>query len=60
MGPIAGATGDDTFTAKICFIETPFAVTIRLKYTGDELRYQAESNVGFGPTKEAALVGKAK
>ena len=53
-------TGDDTFTAKVCFYETPFVVTIRLKFTGDEVRCESESNVGFGPTKDAPLVGKAE
>jgi CubicO group peptidase (beta-lactamase class C family) len=53
-------TGEDTFTAKLCFYETPFTLTARLKFSGDEVRCQTESNVGFGPTKEAALVGKAE
>jgi hypothetical protein len=56
----AAWTGDDTLTARVCFYETPFIYSIRLKYTGDEVRCQPESNVGFGPTKEAALVGKAE
>jgi CubicO group peptidase (beta-lactamase class C family) len=57
----AGAwTGDDTFTARICFYETPFVVTVRLKFAGEELRCESESNVGFGPAKDAPLVGKAK
>jgi CubicO group peptidase (beta-lactamase class C family) len=53
-------TADDTFTAKICFTETPFVHTVRLKFTGNEARFETEANVGFGPTKEAALVGKAE
>jgi CubicO group peptidase (beta-lactamase class C family) len=53
-------TGDDTFTARICFYETPFVVTVRLKFAGEELRCESEANVGFGPTKDAPLVGKAK
>jgi CubicO group peptidase (beta-lactamase class C family) len=53
-------TSADTFTAKLCFYETPFIITIRLKFTGEEVHCQAESNVGFGPTKESALVGKAE
>ncbi len=52
-------TEDDTFTAKLCFYETPFVFTIRLKFSGDELRYEAGSNVGFWPLKQAPLVGKA-
>jgi CubicO group peptidase (beta-lactamase class C family) len=53
-------TEDDTFTTKLCFYETPFIVTVQLKYAGDELRYSAEANVGFGQTKEPSLVGKAR
>jgi CubicO group peptidase (beta-lactamase class C family) len=52
--------GDDTFTAKICFYETPFTVTVRLRFTGEELRCESELNVGFGPTRDAPLVGKAQ
>lgn len=59
--PVAAAgawTTNDTFTAKVCFTETPFIATVRLKFTDTELRYESEWNVGFGGTKEAALVGK--
>ena len=53
-------TVDDTFTANICFNETPFVVTVWLKFSGGEVRLESEANVGFGPTKDAALVGKAE
>ena len=53
-------TGDETFHARICFVETPFLTRITLKFAGDELRYDSESNVGFGSTKQPALVGKAE
>lgn len=57
----AGAwTAAGTFTAKLCFTETPFVVTLRLTFTGDEVRLTAERNVGFGATKDAPLVGKAE
>lgn len=61
--PVAASgawTADDTFTAKLCFTETPFVVTVRLTFAGDEVRYESESNVGFGPAKEPQLVGKAE
>jgi hypothetical protein len=45
---------------KLCFYETPFTVTVTLKFSGEELRYGSESNVGFGPTKESPLVGKTE
>jgi CubicO group peptidase (beta-lactamase class C family) len=52
-------TDADTFTAKLCFYETPFLTTVRLKFSGDEVRCSSETNVGFGPTRESELVGKA-
>jgi hypothetical protein len=61
--PIASSgawTEDDTFTARLCFCETPFLITLRLKFSGDEVRLEDESNVGFGPLKRAQLVGKPK
>ncbi len=55
-----GWTADDTYTAKLCFYETPFVITVRMKFTGNEVRVDSESNVGFGPTKGMQLVGTAK
>ncbi len=52
-------TGPDTFTAKICFYETPFIITLTLKFDGDRLLLDSRSNVGFGATKMPQLVGKA-
>ena len=60
--PVAASgawTADDTFTAKLCFYETPFIVRIKLKFSGKELQCGTEANVGFGPTKEPQLVGTA-
>jgi CubicO group peptidase (beta-lactamase class C family) len=50
-------TADETFTAKLCFYETPFTVTLSLKFSGDEVRVSSESNVGFGAAKQSPLVG---
>jgi CubicO group peptidase (beta-lactamase class C family) len=56
---VSGAwTADDTFAAKICFYETPFILTLNLKFTQNELRFDSQSNVGFGATKQRQLVGK--
>jgi CubicO group peptidase (beta-lactamase class C family) len=60
-GPAAAVgawTAKDAYTAKLCFYETPFVITIRLAFSGDEVRYETDANVGFGQTKEAPLVGK--
>jgi CubicO group peptidase (beta-lactamase class C family) len=53
-------TADGTFTAKICFPETPFVLTARLTFSGNEVRCESWWNVGFLPTAEAPLVGKAE
>ncbi len=60
-GPAAASgawTSDDTYTAKLCFYETPFIVTVHLKFAGDTLELSGQTNVGFGPTKEKSLTGK--
>ncbi len=51
-------TADGTFTAKLCFYETPMTLTVDLKFTDDGLVVTSQSNVGFGPSKGVELVGK--
>ena len=61
--PIAASgawTADDTFVAKICFYETQSTLTLSLKFSGNEVQCNGEWNVGFGPTKEPQLTGKAE
>ncbi len=61
--PIAASgawTADNTFTAKLCFYETPYVVTLTLTFSGDELRVDAETNVGFGPTRQPQRIGKTE
>lgn len=53
-------TADDTFTAKLCFYETPFIVSLGLKFSGDELTLTSQANVGFGPQKPLEITGKAE
>jgi CubicO group peptidase (beta-lactamase class C family) len=52
-------TAPDTYTAKLAFYETPFALTLTLRFAGDELHLDSEYNVSFGATKQPPLVGKA-
>lgn len=53
-------TADNQLTAKLCFYETPFTVTIRLNFAGNEVQCTSESNVAFGSTRELSLTGKAE
>jgi len=61
--PVAAAGGwtdAEMFTAKLVFYETPFVTTLKLKFSGNEVRVETESNVGFGRTRQPTLVGKAQ
>jgi CubicO group peptidase (beta-lactamase class C family) len=53
-------TGENTFTAKVCLTETPFILKVNLKFSGNEVVVDSESNVGFGSTRTPPLVGKAE
>ncbi len=53
-------TKENEYTAKLCLYETPFCLTTRLQFTGDEVLVNIESNVGFGQSKWPELIGSAK
>jgi hypothetical protein len=52
-------TEEDTYTARFCFYETPTYLTVRLRFAGNDVAYQAEYNVAFGATKQPELAGRA-
>jgi hypothetical protein len=57
----AGAwTTEDTYVAKVYYYETPFCVTMTLRFAGDQLFLDWQRNVAFGPTRPPQLVGQAK
>ncbi len=61
--PVAASgawTADDTYTVQLAQYRTPFIMTIRLKFTDDEVTLEREMNVGFGNTKPAVLTGKVQ
>ena len=51
---------EDTFVLKQCFTETPFIVSMTLRFSGAEATFAAETNVGFGGTRKAPLTGKVQ
>ncbi len=58
---VSGAwTAPDTYTAKICFNETPYTVTATLKFADGKLRFNSAWNVSFRAAKNGELVGEAK
>ena len=58
---VSGAwTADNIYTAKICFYETPFVVTVRLDFSDGKLSFEPTWHVGFGAAKKGQLVGERK
>ena len=51
---------DDTCVIKLCAYETPYHTTLTLKFDGDQMMLDSETNVAFGPTKRPQLIGKAE
>jgi hypothetical protein len=58
--PVAGNgawTSEDTYTARLCFFEGPTYLTLRLKFSGSDLLFNAEYNVAFGAARQPQLIG---
>jgi len=61
--PAAGTyawAGQDTCSVKLCAVETPYHTTYTLKFDGDQLTLDAETNVAFGPNRRPTLTGRAE
>jgi len=56
----AYAEHSDGYTVKLCFYETPFIVTMRLKFAGDKLVVNSETNVAFVQSKHPEIIGKGQ
>jgi CubicO group peptidase (beta-lactamase class C family) len=55
---VSGAwTADDTYTLKVVRYRTPFAMTYRLRFAGDQLTIDSEENVGGADTRLMTVVG---
>ena len=55
----SGAWNDsDTFVAKLCFDETPYTITARFRFAGEQVFLDLEHNQRWGPTKRPQLVGR--
>jgi len=52
-------TREDTYVVKLCFYATPFRPMLTFQFGGNLVVYDFEYNVGFGPTKQPQLVGRA-
>jgi CubicO group peptidase (beta-lactamase class C family) len=61
--PVAASgawTAPDTYTARIAFYETPFVLTLTLRFAGDQLFHDSEYSVAFAWMKKPdPLVGTA-
>lgn len=50
-------TQDNTYTATMCFYETPYIQTVACEFNGDQVTLTVRRNVGFGPAVQPPLVG---
>jgi CubicO group peptidase (beta-lactamase class C family) len=61
--PTAGTfawSDDETCVVRLCAYETPYHTTLTLRFDGDQVKLDSETNVGFGPTKRPQLIGRAE
>jgi hypothetical protein len=56
----AAWTSNDTWTVRLCAYETPFYTTLRLRFEGDAVVLETQSNVGFSGTPVQKLEGRAR
>ncbi|MBI1346590.1 serine hydrolase [bacterium] len=57
MAAAGGWTDTNQLTAKLCFYETPFTITLQLSFDGNTVQCESEANVGFGGTKPMIVKG---
>jgi CubicO group peptidase (beta-lactamase class C family) len=60
LAACAGWVSEDALTVRVCARETPYVADIRLRWAGDQVTYEFETNVGFGGTRRPALTGRAR
>jgi CubicO group peptidase (beta-lactamase class C family) len=59
--PVAGTfawPASDTLEVKVCAFETPFNISYRLKFQGEQVTLDQEANVAFGSRTQPTLVGR--
>ena len=54
----AAWAGNDTLLTKLCFPETPYTFTLKMKFAGNEVEVSPESNVAIFPMHLARWVGR--
>ena len=61
--PLMAASGawsaNDVFNVKLVLYQTPFYSALTFKFDGDQLLFDAEYNVSFGPRNLPQLVGQS-
>ena len=58
IGASGAWTDGATYTAKLWFYETPFALTLTCRFAGDGLVVEQRANAGFGPLARPRLEGR--
>jgi hypothetical protein len=53
-------TDDQTYTARLWWVETPFADTLRCRFAGDRVIVEQQRNVAFTPPEPIQLAGRLR
>lgn len=53
-------TADHVFTAKLCFTDTPYTLTVRISFDGDAVTFDAVHNVRWGDTVRPTVTGRRR
>lgn len=51
--------GEDTYVARVAYVETPFCPTFTFRFAGDAVHFDLYGNIGFGPKERPRLEGRA-
>jgi len=60
VGASSAWVQEDTLVAKLCFPETPYTLSLKMKFSGNDLVLDPEFNVSIFPTHLARWTGKAE
>jgi CubicO group peptidase (beta-lactamase class C family) len=60
VAAIGGWTSRDTFTAKLCYYGTPYALTLQLQFGGELVVLTGDYNLAFKPHPLPLLVGHTR
>jgi CubicO group peptidase (beta-lactamase class C family) len=60
VAAIGGWTSSDTLTAKLCYYDTPYSLTLQLQFGGELVVLTGDYNISFHPNALPVLIGHTR